>query len=107
MALSPDMVYALGQPDEDEIIRITALIDELLVQAVRAGRDKFSGCITVDSSRFGEDCLVRDAVIAAYRRAGWSVSEHSEQRDGAWVECRRVATPSEDFRDACGSYQER
>ena len=107
MALSPDKVYELGQPDKAEIDRITALIDSKLIEAVRTGRDSFSGCITVDTRFFGEDYLIRKAVIDAYGYAGWQVTVHPAGQNGDWVEFRRPSTPSGDFRDACGSYQER
>jgi len=96
MAITPDEAYKIDDADKQEITRLTTSIDKYIKDCVRSGRP-----IWVSGDSFGDDKIIRDAIVSAYQAAGWDVTYQSDQRDGSAYQFTRRAPTSQDFRDSC------
>ena len=59
---------------------------------------------TIGYLRFGNDHVTREIVVKRYRNAGWNVTFHDDQRDGATYELTKHEV-TQDIRDShTGNY---
>lgn len=77
MVLNPKDVDDKARPDKATIESLEKKIDGLLIENRRAGRRT----IEVSVSLFPDKASV-DAIRQLYGQNGWSVTYHSDQRDG-------------------------
>lgn len=84
MAITPRQAKSLTDDQRQALRRLEVKIDDIL-QAEYWGEGK----VTINFESIGLSTIserVKDALIALYKEAGWSVTYHSDQRDGLWFE---------------------
>jgi hypothetical protein len=75
--IRPEEVLRPNEDDEATIKRIEAAID---AEIKRQGRYKGSS-INIDYDLFGKDHVIRQELLARYRKAGWNIRHESDQRE--------------------------
>ena len=90
MAITPQEATRKAQPDAQTLKMLEERIDMEIVKNVEKGMDH----TYLDASIF-PTIAARKAIMETYRHAGWSVTYHTDQRDGDAITISK-ATPRDD-----------
>jgi hypothetical protein len=83
-ALSPGEVRKLNEPEKKTVEALVEQVNEFLKRDFKGDSGYHGDRVSITAAALGVNDRIRNAVVAEFRKAGWAVEFHDDQRDGAY-----------------------